>query len=318
VPPIRSHPALARHLAQSLVYDEFDLAVFQDLPLDHGCNSPLTMLWPTEPDWPGRLVPVAINVLQHPLPTALRCYKLGRAVRRAVESYPEDLKVAIVGTGGLSHQMSGARAGFNNTEWDLRFLDLIERDPQALAAMTHAEYARLGGTEGAEVIMWLAMRGALAEDARKVHQSYYLPMTTAMAVALFEEPATGAPPAPGPVRHSQLDGLDALPGTYLFDLERSAAGLRLNRFLHGLTAPENRALFRDSPDAAFGRAGLTPAERRLVRDRDWHGLVRYGASFFTLEKLARVSGVSNPEMVAAMRGEPLDEFLKTRNVPGAR
>ena len=318
VPPIRSHPALARHLAQSLVYDEFDLAVFQDLPLDHGCNSPLSMLWPTRPDWPGRLVPFAINVLQHPLPTALRCYKLGHAVRRAIESYPEDLKVVVVGTGGLSHQMSGERAGFNNTEWDLRFLDLIERDPQALTAMTHADYARLGGTEGAEVIMWLAMRGALAERTRKVHQSYYLPMTTAMAVALFEEPATGAPLATGPVHHRQRDGIEALPGTYLFDLERSAAGLRLNRFLHGLITPENRALFRDSPDAAFGRAGLTAEERRLVRERDWRGLVRYGASFFTLEKLARVSGVSNPEMVAAMRGEPLDEFLKTRNVPGAR
>jgi hypothetical protein len=211
VPPIRSHAALARHLAQSLVYDEFDLAVFQDLPLDHGCNSPLTMLWPTEPDWPGRLVPIAINVLQHPLPTALRCYKLGQAVRRAIETYPEDLKVVVVGTGGLSHQMSGERAGFNNTDWDLRFLDLIERDPQALTAMTHADYARLGGTEGAEVIMWLAMRGALADGARKVHQSYYLPMTTAMAVALFEEPATVAPPATGPARHRQLDGIEAMP-----------------------------------------------------------------------------------------------------------
>ncbi len=318
VPPIRSHPALARHLAQSLVYDEFDLAVFQDLPLDHGCNSPLTMLWPTEPDWPARLVPLAINVLQHPLPTALRCYKLGQAVRRAIESYPEDLSVVVVGTGGLSHQMSGERAGFNNTEWDLRFLELIERDPHALTAMTHADYARLGGTEGAEVIMWLAMRGALADGARKVHQSYYLPMTTAMAVALFEEPALGAPLATGPAHHRQLDGIDALPGTYLFDLERSAAALRLNRFLHGLITPENRALFRDSPDAAFEQARLTAAERSLVRERDWHGLVRYGASFFTLEKLARVSGVSNPEMVAAMRGEPLDEFLRTRNVPGAR
>jgi acyl dehydratase len=90
------------------------------------------------------------------------------------------------------------------------------------------------------------------------------------------------------------------------------------RILHGLITPENRALFRDSPDAAFEQARLTAAERSLVRERDWHGLVRYGASFFTLEKLARVSGVSNPEMVAAMRGEPLDEFLRTRNVPGAR
>ena len=188
LPPIKGHPGLARHLAESLVNDEFDIAVFQELPLDHGCNSPLTMLWPHSPDWPGALVPIQVNVVQYPLPTALRCYKLGQALRRAVQSYPEDLKVVVVGTGGLSHQVHGERAGFNNTEWDMRFLDLIERDPRTLATMKHADLARLGGSEGVEVIMWLAMRGALSEAARKVHQSYYLPMTTAMAVAVFEEP----------------------------------------------------------------------------------------------------------------------------------
>ncbi len=194
VPALKGHPALARHLAESLVTDEFDISIFQNLPLDHGCHSPLTMFWPPAPDWPGALVPIAINVLQHPLPTPLRCYKLGQAVRRAVESYPEDLKVVVVGTGGLSHQMNGERAGFNNTEWDMQFLDLIERDPQALTAMKHADYMRLGGTEGAEVIMRLAMRGALSDRARKIHQNYYLPMTAAMAVALFEEPEIAARP----------------------------------------------------------------------------------------------------------------------------
>jgi len=189
VPPLKGHPALARHMAESLVSEEFDLSVFQDLPIDHGCHSPLTMFWPPAPDWPGRIVPVAINVLQHPLPTPRRCYKLGRAVRRAVESFPGDLKVVVVGTGGLSHQLNGKRAGFNNPEWDVRFLDLIHRDPEALAAMRHADYIRLGGTEGAEEIMWLAMRGALSSGVRKLHQNCYLPMTTAMAVALFEEPA---------------------------------------------------------------------------------------------------------------------------------
>jgi gallate dioxygenase len=197
LPRIKGHPRLARHMAESLVNDEFDLAVFQDLPLDHGCNSPLTMLWPHSPDWPGAIVPIEINVVQYPLPTALRCYKLGQAVRRAVESYPEDLAVIVVGTGGLSHQMHGERAGFNNTEWDMRFLDLVERDPGTLTAMKHAEFARLGGTEGVEVIMWLAMRGALSAGARKVHQSYYLPMTTAMAVAVFEEPGAADAPAAG-------------------------------------------------------------------------------------------------------------------------
>jgi protocatechuate 4,5-dioxygenase beta chain len=190
VPPLKGHPALARHLADCLVNDEFDISVFQDLPIDHGCHSPMTMFWPPNPDWPGRIVPIEINVLQHPLPTPLRCYKLGQAVRRAVLSYPEKLKVVMVGTGGLSHQLNGERAGFNNEEWDREFLDLIDRDPGRLTQMTHADYIRLGGTEGAEEVMWLAMRGALADNARKIHQNYYLPMTATMAVALFEEPAT--------------------------------------------------------------------------------------------------------------------------------
>ncbi|HUF81129.1 MAG TPA: hypothetical protein VMN03_08335 [Burkholderiales bacterium] len=116
----------------------------------------------------------------------------------------------------------------------------------------------------------------------------------------------------------QLAGIESLEGTHLFDLERSAKALRLNRFLHGLVVPENRSLFKDDPDAAFDKAGLDPEERRMVRDLDWPALIAYGASFFCLEKLGRVKGVSNPEMVAAMRGETLERFLKTRNVPGAR
>jgi gallate dioxygenase len=116
----------------------------------------------------------------------------------------------------------------------------------------------------------------------------------------------------------QLKDVENLAGTYLFDLERSARALRLNRFLHGLTQPAKRALFREAPDAAFEKAGLTGEERRMVRELDWAGLIRYGASFFCLEKLGRVKGVSNPEMVAGFRGETLEEFLKTRNVPGAR
>ena len=116
----------------------------------------------------------------------------------------------------------------------------------------------------------------------------------------------------------QLKGVESLPGTYLFDLERSARALRLNRFLHGLTVPEKRALFKDNADAAFDKAELSPEERRMVRELDWAALIRYGASFFCLEKLGRVKGVSNPEMVAGFRGETLEEFLKTRNVPGAR
>ena len=186
IPPLKSDAALSRHIARSLVHDEFDHSIFQDLPLDHGLHSPLTLLWPSKPDWPGRVIPLVVNVLQHPLPTPKRCFRLGQHLRKAIESYPEDLKVAVVGTGGLSHQMIGERAGFNNEKWDLEFLDLIDRDPERLAAMSIDDFARLGGNEGAEVIMWLIMRGALAPAAKTVHQSYYLPMTTAMAVALFE------------------------------------------------------------------------------------------------------------------------------------
>jgi hypothetical protein len=186
IPRLKGHGALARHIARSLVADEFDLTIFQDLPLDHGLHSPLTMLWPTQPDWPGKVIPLVVNVLQHPLPTPRRCFRLGQYLRKAITSYPEDLKVAIVGTGGLSHQMIGDRAGFNNEPWDREFLDLIERDPERLASMTLDDYMRLGGNEGAEIIMWLIMRGALGPTAKKLHQSYYMPMTTAMAVALFE------------------------------------------------------------------------------------------------------------------------------------
>ena len=186
IPELKGHAALSRHIARSVIADEFDLTLFQDLPLDHGLHSPLTMMWPHQPDWPGAIVPLVVNVVQHPLPSPRRCFALGKAIRKAILSYPEKLKVAMVGTGGLSHQMIGERAGFNNEKWDLEFLELIDRDPERLARMNTEDFMDLGGNEGAEVIMWLIMRGALDDGARKVHQNYYLPMTTAMAVALFE------------------------------------------------------------------------------------------------------------------------------------
>ena len=206
LPPIRGDVEFQAHIAESLVNDEFDLTVFQDQPIDHGCAAPLPLLWPHRPDWPGTVVPIAINVLQYPLPTARRCYRLGQAVRRAVESYPEDLRVVVVGTGGLSHQIHGERTGFNNTEWDMEFLELIEHDPARLQAMTHADYVRLGGAESVEQIMWLAMRGALGDGPiTKRHQNYYLATTTAMTVVLWESvdsrsvrPAGEPAPAPAP------------------------------------------------------------------------------------------------------------------------
>lgn len=189
LPPIRGDLDLQIHIAESLVNDEFDIATFQDRPLDHGCASPLPLLWPHAQGWPGRVVPIAINVLQFPLPTAARCWKLGQAVRRAVESFPGSRRVAIVGTGGLSHQVHGERTGFNNEEWDQQFLELLQHDPQALTRMTHADYMRLGGAESVEQIMWLAMRGAMGPKLERLHLNYYLATTTAMTVALYEEQA---------------------------------------------------------------------------------------------------------------------------------
>jgi hypothetical protein len=147
------------------------------------------LLWPHEPDWPGTVVPIAINVLQYPLPTARRCYRLGQAVKRAIESYPEDLRVVVVGTGGLSHQIHGERTGFNNTAWDLEFLDTFIRNPKKLTELRHADYVRLGGAESVEQIMWLAMRGVLSEDIYEIHRNYYLATTTAMTVVLYGEGA---------------------------------------------------------------------------------------------------------------------------------
>jgi protocatechuate 4,5-dioxygenase beta chain len=187
LPPIRGDVKLQAHIAQSLVNDEFDMTVFQDKPIDHGVASPLPLLWPHQPDWPGTVVPIAINVLQYPLPTARRCYRLGQALRRAIESYPEDLRVVVVGTGGLSHQIHGERTGFNNTEWDMKFLELLQHAPEQLTKMTHTDFVRLGGAESVEQIMWLAMRGALSGPIRKIHQNYYLATTTAMTVVLYEE-----------------------------------------------------------------------------------------------------------------------------------
>jgi gallate dioxygenase len=148
LPPLRGHTGLAQHIGASLMADEFDMSFFQQKPLDHGCFSPLSMMMPPKPDWAAPIVPLQVGVLQFPIPSAARCFKLGQAVRRAIETYPEDLEVALVATGGLSHQVHGERAGFNNTEWDMRFLDLFEKDPDALAHMTIAEYATLGGSKG--------------------------------------------------------------------------------------------------------------------------------------------------------------------------
>ncbi|BAK77523.1 protocatechuate 4,5-dioxygenase [Pseudogulbenkiania sp. NH8B] len=321
LPPVAGHAALAQHIGASLMAAEFDMSFFQDKALDHGCLSPLSMLNRSKTAWDTPIVPLAVGVLQFPVPSAARCYKLGQALRDAIESYPEDLKVAIVATGGLSHQVHGARCGFNNTEWDLQFLELFEKDPQALTRLTLADYAELGGMEGAEIIMWLIMRGALSAQVKKIHQSYTLPSMTGIATAVYENAEVSLPKArSADLRHAmerELAGVEKLEGTHPFTLAASLKTYRLNRYLHDMIHPEHRALFLADPEASFERAGLAEEERDLLRRRDWDGLIRYGCIFFGLEKLGAVVGVSNLHIYAAMRGQSLEAFQATRNAPGA-
>jgi gallate dioxygenase len=317
LPPIQGHPGLAQHIAKGLVADEFDLSYFQAKGLDHGCFSPLSLLWPHNPTWPGAIVPLQVGVLNFPIPSARRCFNLGKSLRKAIESYPEDLKVAIVGTGGLSHQVHGERCGFNNTPWDMEFLDLLEKDPEKLTEITIAEYAERGGCEGAEVIMWLIMRGALSKKVNKLHQAYYLPSMTPIATLIYENASDD------PVEETkdqyltrierQWSGIEKLPGTYPFTLDRSVKAYRLNSFLHSLIQPDRRKRFMTDPEPMFEEAGLTEEEREMLRKRDWRALIHYGVIFFLLEKLGAVVGTTNLHIYAAMRGMSLEDFQKTRN-----
>ena len=321
LPVVPGHPALSAHIGAALMADEFDMSFFQHKPLDHGCFSPLSMMLPHEPMWPAAIVPLQVGVLQFPIPTARRCYRLGQSLRRAIESFPDDIRVALVATGGLSHQVHGERAGFNDPQWDAQFMDLFEQDPERLAGMTHAEYATRGGLEGAEVIMWLVVRGAMTPRIRRLHRTYYLPSMTGIATAIYEDvDAVRDEAALARTREEvarQLAGVEKLPGTYPFDFARSVKAYRLNDFLHRLIEPAHRAAFLDDSEAAFEAAALTPEERDLVRRRDWRGMIHYGVIFFVLEKLGAVVGVSNLHIYAAMRGQSLEDFQKTRNAPGA-
>lgn len=187
LPPVPGDPDLAWHLAHALVADEFDIAVSHDLPLDHGCLTPLSALWDWQDGWPGRVVPVQVNVLQFPLPSPRRCFRLGQAIRRAILAYEPGIDVAVLGTGGLSHQLGGERFGFINPQWDAEFLDRLEADPESLAALSHRDFIERGGTEGVEEIMWLVMRGALAPAVRRVHRNYYHATLTGYGQLVLED-----------------------------------------------------------------------------------------------------------------------------------
>ncbi|HWK54838.1 MAG TPA: gallate dioxygenase [Hyphomicrobiales bacterium] len=318
LPPLQGHPKLAEHIAKGLVADEFDLSYFQNKGLDHGCFSPMSLLFPEHKQgWPTRIIPFQVGVLMAPSPSAARCYKLGKSLRRAIQSYPENIKVAIAGTGGLSHQVHGERCGFNNTPWDMEFMERLEKDPEGLTDYTIAQLAELGGMEGAEVVMWMMMRGALAEQVEMTHQTYYLPSMTPIASLVFEERSQEKPTENDAdylarINH-QLAGIEKLEGTYPFTIERSVKAFRLNNFLHELINPEHRKLFLADQEAAFEKFGLTEEERDLVRRRDWRGMIHYGVIFFMLEKLGAVVGTTNLHIYAAMKDMSLDDFQKTRN-----
>jgi protocatechuate 4,5-dioxygenase, beta chain len=173
------------------VADEFDLTVCQEMLIDHAVTIPLTLMWPGE-TWPVKIVPISINTVQHPLPSLARCLKLGRAVGRAVESYPHDMRVMIVGTGGLSHQLDGERAGFINKEFDLLCLDKIVSDPDALARYSIHDWVELAGAQGVEFLNWMAMRGALSGTVKELHRNYHVPISNTAAATVVLENASKA------------------------------------------------------------------------------------------------------------------------------
>ena len=199
VPKVIGHPALASHIAQSVIQDDFDLTIVNRMDVDHGLTVPLSLMCgqldPVKQAWPCPVIPFAVNVVQYPVPSGRRCFQLGQAIRRAVESYDEPLNVQIWGTGGMSHQLQGPRAGLINAEWDNAFLDRLIADPAGLAQMPHIDYVREAGSEGIELVMWLIARGAMADVAggprpRVAHRFYHVPASnTAVGHLILENSA---------------------------------------------------------------------------------------------------------------------------------
>jgi len=189
VPVVEGHPELAWHIAESLIFDEFDITIVNKMPVDHGLTVPLSIACGQPDAWPCKVVPLCVNVIQYPSPTGNRCYNLGKAIRSAVDTFDEDIKVAIFGTGGMSHQLQGERAGLVNKEFDIAFLDDLTANVQRLVDIPHVEYLRESGSEGAELVMWMIMRGALDEDAREVYRHYHVPASnTGAGIIVLENP----------------------------------------------------------------------------------------------------------------------------------
>lgn len=189
VPVVQGHPELAWHIAQSTILDEFDMTIVNKMDVDHGLTVPLSLMFGQPQAWPCKVVPLAVNVVQYPPPTGNRCYNLGKAIRKAVESFDRDLKVMVWGTGGMSHQLQGPRAGLINKQFDAAFLDGLTGDPEALARIPHVDYVREAGSEGIEMVMWLIMRGALDADAKEIYRFYHVPASnTAVGHIILENP----------------------------------------------------------------------------------------------------------------------------------
>jgi protocatechuate 4,5-dioxygenase beta chain len=192
VPEVRGHPPLAWHLAESLILDEFDMTIANEMPVDHGLTVPLSITCGQPTAWPFKVIPLCVNVVQYPPPTGARCFKLGQAIAKAVRTYPEDLRVVIYGTGGMSHQLQGERAGLINRQFDTAFLDNLTQDPGSLTRISHTEYMREAGSEGVEMVMWHVMRGALDRDASEVYRHYHVPASnTAAALMILDNGSAG-------------------------------------------------------------------------------------------------------------------------------
>ncbi|MBI5769591.1 MAG: protocatechuate 3,4-dioxygenase [Verrucomicrobia bacterium] len=187
VPVVKNDPDLAWHLAESLILDEFDLTIMNQLKVDHGLTVPLSIGCGQPAEWPFKVIPIEVNVVLYPQPTGRRCHALGRAIRKAVESYAQDLKVVIFGTGGMSHQIHGERSGLINKEFDTAFLNDLSANPQRLVGLTHVDYIRDSGAEGIELIMWLIMRGALNDDVKEVYRHYHIPVSNTAAGLIILE-----------------------------------------------------------------------------------------------------------------------------------
>jgi protocatechuate 4,5-dioxygenase, beta chain len=177
IPPVTGETELSWHIADCLIEDDFDPTICQDIKVDHGLTVPLSLMYPDKQYQHLKVIPVCINCERHPMPKPSRCFAFGQSIGRAVASFPADLKVVVFGTGGLSHQLDGQRAGFINTEFDLYCMDKIVSEPEALTKYSNDELIEIAGAQAVELNMWLGMRGCLLGNVTEVHRNYVAPIS---------------------------------------------------------------------------------------------------------------------------------------------